>query len=239
MDLRKLRFFDFSLSVFIMILLLLCSPGRQVQAKTEETRQGRSLQQDEQARILEDYLPTRNIPSNVTIVSRDAYEQEINALAEVQPIKGRRLQSANIDESLTLYIEPGTGSEYIYETSVFNFRFIPCHLLSGFRSMQVLGVFVRCNNNPDAKIYYEISYNGKVDDLTDSSPYITYNSPYLSVNTPFGEVPRRQVFFQAVYEDPITFVISKGPVYNATYWIEGGARPKSYFFLVPGVETEG
>jgi hypothetical protein len=115
MDARNLRLFDFAVGALIMLLLLICSPGRQVQAKTEQTRQGRSVQQDEQAKMLEDYLQTKDIPLNVSTVSSDVYEQEINALTEVQPIlTGRRLQSAINDESLTLYIEPGTGDKYLY-----------------------------------------------------------------------------------------------------------------------------
>jgi hypothetical protein len=106
-------------------------------------------------------------------------------------------------------------------------------------SLQVLGIFVRCSD-PAAKIHYEITYGGVfLSNLTESSPYASYSSPYISVNTPFGEISARTVVLQAVYTDPITGAKTRSKKYTMDYRIEGAARPNSYFFLVPGLETKG
>jgi len=106
--------------------------------------------------------------------------------------------------------------------------------------MSMLGVFVRCDSNPQAIIHYEISYTGIFQySLTENSPYVTYDSPYISINTPFGEIPQRTLIVQAVFTDPITQVKTKSLMRNFTYHVEAAARPASFFFLVPGIESGG
>lgn len=119
--------------------------------------------------------------------------------------------SMTYDSSLILYIDPPSGSS----------------------CPTALGVFARANNL-DAVIYYDAL--GGIPSLNSSS--ITYNSPYIQIDTPFGYSRNRTLTLIAVYTDEY------GDQYRSDqfvmyYYIEGAARPNSYGFLIPGLESGG
>jgi hypothetical protein len=104
---------------------------------------------------------------------------------------------------------------------------------SGHSSPAALGVFVR-GNDVSTKIYYD-EFGGLP---TFESKFLTYNTPYIQLDTPFKASRNRSLTVIAVYEDETGVLTRSEPKY-LKYFVEGSARPDSYGFLVPGIESSG
>lgn len=120
------------------------------------------------------------------------------------------------DDELILYIDPPNG-----------------HI-----SPAALGVFVR-SNDPDAVVYWEVFATGSTPVLPslESLAPLTYDTPYIELDTPFKASRNRTLIVVAVVTDPEGNTRSKQITLD--YVVEGSARPNSYGFLVPGIESGG
>lgn len=101
-----------------------------------------------------------------------------------------------------------------------------------------LGVFTRASNRL-ARIYYEVGMfeAPRVNPRLNSS-YATFASPYIQLDTPYLASRNKVLSFIAVVDNG-NGVLTKSQQYNLKYYVEAAQRPKSYAFLVPGVETRG
>lgn len=104
---------------------------------------------------------------------------------------------------------------------------------NGHSSPAVLGVFIRAND-PDAIVYFE----ELGDDPTVLSPTLTYNTPYVQLDTPFRASRNRTLVVIALLEDE-DGVWYRSAQTTMKYFVEGTARPDSFGFLVPGIESGG
>lgn len=104
---------------------------------------------------------------------------------------------------------------------------------NGTASPSALGIYA-WSNQKTAKIYYNILGENP----TLNSSYADAKSPYITVTTPFKGTRDRNVKLIAVYEDDKgnTF---RSDLVNITYFVESRARPYSYAYLVPGIESGG
>lgn len=120
--------------------------------------------------------------------------------------------SIRTDPELILYIDPPNGHS----------------------SPAALGVFVRAND-PDAIIYWEEL--GDSPSLDSTNP-LTYNTPYIQLDTPFKASRNRTLKVIAVVTDE-EGALTRSEEITMNYFVEGTARPYSYGFLVPGIESGG
>lgn len=102
----------------------------------------------------------------------------------------------------------------------------------GHNSPSAMGAFIRANDK-NALVYYD--ENGGSPTL--ESPFMTYDTPYIQLDTPFKASRNRTLTVVAV-------VMEESGVYRSEqitlrYFVEGAARPFSYGFLVPGIESGG
>jgi hypothetical protein len=105
---------------------------------------------------------------------------------------------------------------------------------SGTVSPTALGIYV-WSNYPTSKIYYEL-LTGKVPDI--NSTYATSAKPYIQVDTGFRVPRNRTVILIAVYEDDHG-QLWHSKVVTLHYFVEAAARPNSFGYLIPGVESQG
>ena len=116
---------------------------------------------------------------------------------------------------------------------------------SGHSSPAALGVFARASD-PSALVYYTswdttkdagVMYPPSLDSDDSNTVFISEETPYIQLDTPFRATRARTLILVAVVEDDGSLFRSEQLVYN--YTIEGSARPYSYGFLVPGIESGG
>jgi hypothetical protein len=105
---------------------------------------------------------------------------------------------------------------------------------SGTVSPTALGIYV-WSNFPTSKIYYEL-LTKKVPDI--NSTFATADRPYIQVDTPFKAPRDRTIVLIAVYED-LKGQLWRSRVYYVNYFVEASARPNSFGYLIPGVESGG
>lgn len=103
-----------------------------------------------------------------------------------------------------------------------------------------ISVFAR-GSDPISVIYYELDSDGTTcNDPTTSSNMITYSTPYIEVKTLFKGKRNRILKLIAVILNDVTGIpIYRSQQYELNYIVEGGDRPYSYGFLVPGTESNG
>lgn len=102
-----------------------------------------------------------------------------------------------------------------------------------------ISVFAR-GSDPTSVIYYELDTDGKsCNDPTTSSTMITYSTPYIEVKTLFKGKRNRILKLIAVLIDDNDVPIYRSQQYELNYIVEGGDRPDSYGFLIPGTESNG
>jgi hypothetical protein len=115
----------------------------------------------------------------------------------------------------------------------------------GFVSNTGLGVFVRAifDIESDIKIYYEVgALEAPVVQPTLKSSYATPKSPYILLDTPFKASRNRILTIICVvqYYDELGDIVEfRSDPRTIGYVVEASARPYSYGFLVPGVESNG
>lgn len=106
---------------------------------------------------------------------------------------------------------------------------------NGHSSPAVLGVFIRAND-PNVLIYY--NDDGKDPVALSSSTPLTYDKPYIQLDTPFKARRERTLVIIAVVKDDDGFWYRSEQT-TLNYLVEGSARPDSFGFLVPGIESGG
>ena len=104
----------------------------------------------------------------------------------------------------------------------------------GTVSPTALGIYV-WSNIPTAKIYYTL-FSGQFPNI--NSSHATAYRPYIQVDTPFKAPRNRTINLIAVYTD------AKGNTWRSEmvqlhYFVEAAARPYSFGYLIPGVESGG
>lgn len=105
-----------------------------------------------------------------------------------------------------------------------------------------LGLYVHTTDD-NAKVCYKFGVSdGSVDydwnEVTVDCPlFATNENPYIPIWTPFQAERRRYISLVGIAPSDLTWV--RTPVYNLIYDVEAGARPNSYMFFVPGLETSG
>lgn len=112
---------------------------------------------------------------------------------------------------------------------------------SGTVSPTSLGVFVWSNyDSHNAKVFYEIgSGSAPIISPTLNSSHTTTEHPYIQIDTGF-KIPRnRTLTLVGYYIDSITGLAYRSQQVTVVYYIEGSARPYSYGYLIPGVESGG
>ena len=175
----------------------------------------------------------REHPLSVNNITDDDYVQMNTPTTSDHRSSGgsRRLTTAaedamnaiQLDPSLTLYVEPEDG----------------------YFSEKAMAVFVRCSNpSSEVRIYYELSRTVvgiglTFNPLTQESNYRGYDDPYIQIDNPFTEGTRRNIQLQAVFTDAVTLDQRKSEIITRRYFVEAAARPGSFMFLAPGVETGG
>lgn len=103
---------------------------------------------------------------------------------------------------------------------------------SGHNSPSAMSAFIRANDK-NALVYYD--EDGKPPTL--ESPFMTYDTPYIQLDTPFKASRNRTLAVIAVVMDETGVYRSEQIILQ--YFVEGAARPFSYGFLVPGIESGG
>jgi hypothetical protein len=103
---------------------------------------------------------------------------------------------------------------------------------SGHSSPHAMSAFVRANDK-NALVYYDDK--GELPTL--ESPFLTYDTPYIQLDTPFKASRNRTLIVIAVVIDETG--IYRSQQITLRYFVEGAARPFSYGFLVPGIESGG
>jgi hypothetical protein len=122
------------------------------------------------------------------------------------------------------------NSEIVYDNS-FELQYDPPN---GYFSNTALAVHVFVvPDKENLKIYYEVDGNKP----TLSSSFATFDKPYIQLTTPFGYGRLRNLTIVAVYESE--FGIFRSAQHALHYYVEASARPSSYAFLVPGLESNG
>lgn len=102
-----------------------------------------------------------------------------------------------------------------------------------------ISVFAR-GSDPTSVIYYELDTDGTTcNDPTTSSTMITYNTPYIEVKTLFKGKRNRILKLIAVLFNDNGIPVYRSQQYELNYIVEGGDRPDSYGFLIPGTESNG
>ena len=104
-----------------------------------------------------------------------------------------------------------------------------------------ISVFAR-GSDPTSVIYYELDTDGTLascKDPTTSSTMITYSTPYIEVKTLFKGKRNRILKLVAVLLNDKGILIYRSQQYELNYIVEGGDRPDSYGFLIPGTESNG
>ena len=104
---------------------------------------------------------------------------------------------------------------------------------SGHSSPAALGVFARASN-PNALVYWDEDGNPP----TLSSNFLTYDTPYIQLDTPFKASRNRTLAVVAVMIND-EGEMERSEQYILRYFVEGSARPSSFGFLVPGIESGG
>lgn len=127
-------------------------------------------------------------------------------------------KNITLDSALTIYYDPPNG-----------------HM-----EPTALAIFVRAyydgaenEYSQNARIYYDATGA----ELTLNSSYADYASPYIELTTAFKAIRYKTISLIAVTDKESGQVRSNKITLN--YIVEGGARPKSYGFLVPGIESGG
>eukprot|EP00605_Chrysophyceae_sp_TOSAG23-4_P002863 GSChrysophyteH1.ASY1.ANO1.3153.1 assembled CDS len=151
--------------------------------------------------------------NSVTLESEDA---TIDGRRRLQTVWPSILETLDLSSELEIFYDPPNNT------------FSEC----------ALGVFVRANKE-DAKIYYEFEdvYTKIVADPTLDSAFLTFDSPYVHLNTPFGASRNRAVNLVIVWFNPMLQSLVRSPLLALRYVVEANARPESFGFLVPGVES--
>lgn len=102
-----------------------------------------------------------------------------------------------------------------------------------------ISVFAR-GSDPTSVIYYELDKDGiTCNDPTTSSTMITYSTPYIELKTLFKGKRNRILKLIAVILNDNGIPVYRSQQYELNYIVEGGDRPESYGFLVPGIESNG
>lgn len=103
-----------------------------------------------------------------------------------------------------------------------------------------LAVFVRAYyegveniDTPFARVYYQAG----TADLNLNSSYATYDSPYIELTTAFKGSRNQTISLCAVMDVAGSTIRSE--IIRVNYTVEGGARPNSYGFFIPGIESGG
>ncbi|RYH14860.1 hypothetical protein EON65_32820 [archaeon] len=104
---------------------------------------------------------------------------------------------------------------------------------NGHFSPTALGVFV-WSNLDGVKIYYEDSNTSP----TIGSSYATKASPYIELDTPFKGSRNRTLTLIGIYTDSDGRLF-KSQQLTLKYFVEASARPFSYGYLIPGIESSG
>lgn len=107
---------------------------------------------------------------------------------------------------------------------------------SGSFSPTALAVFAR-GSDPSSIVHYELDIAGVCNDPTHSSSSITYDSPYIELDTLFKGSRTR--IFKVVATLSNAYGIFRSEQYEYTYYVEAAARPHSYGFLIPSIESSG
>ncbi len=100
-------------------------------------------------------------------------------------------------------------------------------------SPTALGVFV-WSNIDDAKIYYE----ALGDYPTLNSSHASKTQPYIELDTPLKGSRNRTLILIGVWTDGDGKMFKSNQI-SVNYFVEASARPYSYGYLVPGIESSG
>jgi hypothetical protein len=141
--------------------------------------------------------------------------------AEIEIIDNRKLLNANNFPIINI-------STIFYDKNIKIFYDPPNHHVSP----TALAVFVRSNLR-NSKIYYDTTGHSP----TLNSSYATYNQPYIQLTTAFRASRNNTLIILAVNERAEGIFRSNPIVLH--YFVESAARPYSFGFLVPGLESGG
>lgn len=107
-----------------------------------------------------------------------------------------------------------------------------------------MALFVQVKGNQSARIYYEMDkYNYVykktfIEKPSLDSKFVTFRTPYIQIDSPYLYPRQRNIYIVAVIVDPIKGLL-KSKEYFLTYFVEAKARPKSFGYFVPGLESSG
>lgn len=104
---------------------------------------------------------------------------------------------------------------------------------NGHSSPTALGVFV-WSNEPTMKFYFE-EFGA---DCSFNSTFITSAKPYIQLDTPFKASRNRTLTIVGIYEDEDGNLF-RSDQYRLKYFVEASARPYSYGYMIPGIESGG
>lgn len=104
---------------------------------------------------------------------------------------------------------------------------------AGHTSPTSLGIFV-WSNYDDVKIYWE----GTGSNPTLNSSVATSTSPYIELGTLFKGSRNRTILLIGVWSD-IDGNMFRSEQHQVHYFIEAAARPYSYGYFIPGIESSG
>jgi hypothetical protein len=111
---------------------------------------------------------------------------------------------------------------------------------SNHSSPSALGVFV-WSSNPSMRFYWnDTSDPPNMKEVVPNldSPYADINHPYIQLDTPFKASRVRKLKIVGVIIDENGNMFRTN-LYSLFYYVEAGARPLSYGYFVPGIESGG